>query len=69
MGLVWSGNRVHHKVRKLCEKLKPESCPDCGSKELTLVYEKFSREGSWVRKAYWLCDNCARIIHVYEATD
>ncbi|MEM2338488.1 MAG: hypothetical protein QXP06_07850 [Candidatus Bathyarchaeia archaeon] len=40
------------------------SCPDCGGKEFNLVYEKSAREGSWVRKAYWLCDNCKRIINV-----
>ncbi len=64
MGLVWFNEEIHHKVRKYCEKFRPKSCPDCGGKEFSLVYEKFSREGSWTRKAYWLCENCKRILYV-----
>ncbi len=65
MSLVWFDEEIHHKVRKYCEKFRPEKCPECGAKEFILVYEKDAREGSEVRKAYWLCDNCKRIIYIH----
>jgi transposase-like protein len=60
----WLGIKFDEEVpkqtRRLCLRYKPEKCPECSSKEMFLVYERFAVEGNVKREAYWICENCKR---------